>query len=788
MAASKIVKFIGAAPKIASEHLPDVTQSGVSGAQIAFNAKVSSGDLIPYHRPRVVDNVGRTGPINTIYALECLDTGELKWLSFEGDVDIVVATESETDGICNRQRFYYTGDGPPKVSYGDLALAGPGPYPAGFYILGLPLPDAELVPSATSFTTKNTVTFSRDAGNTATIVTAIAHQLRTGNIVTIRSFSGDPASSFNATNVAVTRVNDTTFSYFNPGELVAVTGDTDGRVELAGRTVPRNYVHTWITPWGEESIPSLPSEDVLVKEGQTITVSSIPTQPPSKPSPNFIYGVRLYRSLAAPTGTAYFRLKTLWFPTLLARVSREDDVSRVTLQDPHNFIAGDRFKISGSSDSSFNITDGIVLEVVNRFTFTYAQTASDVAEKDETAGTLFHDIAETLSNPARYWGDGNDFDFIDDFDARNLSRILRSDTFEAPPENLQGLTSIQNNILAGFVGNTVFFSEPGELHAWPSSESIILEFDIVGIESVAGDLIVLTEGNPYRISGNTPQSMTRNKIDAFYPCLAKRSIVNMGYGVVYSTHGGLAVYNPINGSDIITKFVHDWDTWAELLNPKDVVGMFYDNKYFGSYADGNSFIFERDDQIGGYFVRVNRNFTAAWTDPKTNRLLYVADESGDVFQWDFKGEILSTVEWKSKTFVVPSKINVGVARVIADYSVPDEEIEAVREANAAVPAFNDNVWNTSPNGLGALNSYIMGTGLINGDPRSQYLLPDPNTFTITFRLWADKKLVYTREVTNDKAFKLPLGYKTDTYEIGVSGRARIRAVHFGETAYGLREV
>jgi len=644
------------------------------------------------------------------------------------------------------------------------------------------------VPAATSFVTKNTVTFSRDAGNTATIVTAIPHGLRTGNIVTVRGFTGDPAESFNATNVTVTKVNDTTFSYFNPGDLVAITGDTDGRVELAGRTVPRNYVHTWITPWGEESIPSLPSQDSLVKEGQTITVSSIPTQPPSEPSPNFIRGVRLYRSLAAPTGTEYFRLKTLWFPTQLARVSRTDNVSRVTLQEPHNFIVSDRFKISGSSDSSFNITGGIVLEVVNRFTFTYAQTAGNVAEKDETAGTLFHDIAENLDNPARYWGDGGDFDFIDDFDSRFLSRILRSDTFEAPPNNLQGLVSIQNNILAGFVGNRVFFSEPGEPHAWPSGESLIFEFDIVGLESVAGDLIVLTEGNPYRVSGNSPQSMSRNKIDAFYPCLAKRSIVNMGFGVVYSTHGGLAIYNPISGADIITKFVHDWDTWAELLDPKDVVGTFYDNKYFGSYSDGNSFIFERDDQIGGYFIRVNRNFTAAWTDPKTNRLLYVADGTGDVLQWDAKTEILSTIEWKSKTFVVPSKINVGVARVIADYEIPEEELEAERQFNASVPAFNDAIWNNSPNGLGAMNVDLMGFGLINGDSQTQYLIDLASTFVVTFRLWADKKLVYTREVTSDKAFKLPLGYKTDTYEIGVSGRARIRAVHFGETAYGLREV
>ena len=787
MAATKIVKFIGAAPKLASEHLPDVTRSGVSGAQVAFNTKVASGDIIPYHRPRLADNVGRTGPIGTIYALRCQDTDELKWLSFENDVDIVIATESETAGICNRQRFYYTGDGPPKVSYGDIALAGPGPYPAGFYRLGLPLPEEEIDPDAISFDTKNTVSFARDSGNTATIVTSAPHGLRTGNIISVRSFDGDTPETFNATNVEATVIDDTTLTYFNPGDQVNTTNNSDGRVELAGRTIPRSYVFTWFTPWGEESIPSLPSEDVFVKEGQTVIVKDLPEAPPTDPDPNFIRGIRLYRSLASPSGTEYFRLATLWFPTSLETVAREDNVATIRLQEPHNLIEGDRFKISGSLDSSFDITDGEVLEVIDRFTFTFEQTAADVAEKGELDGILYHDVSENLDDPARYWGDGGDFEFTDDFNARNLTRILSSDTYEAPPEDLQGLTAIQNNILAGFVGNKVYFSEPGEPHAWPSDAALVFEFDIVGLAPVSGDLVVLTKGNPYRVSGNNPQTMTRNKVDAFYPCLAKKSIVNMGFGAVYATHGGLAVYNPVAGADLITKFVHDWDTWAELLDPSKIIGQFYDGKYFGSYSDGNSFIFERDDQIGGFFVRVNRNFTAAWNDPVTNILYFVQDETGDVYEWDSTEEILTTVEWKSKTFVVPSMINVGAARVIADFAVPEEELQAIREFNENVPVFNQSVWDQRDE-LGTLNSSMFGFGLINGDPHTRYILPEPATFVVTFRLWADKKLVFSREVINDRIFRLPLGYKTDTYEVGVSGRARVRAIHFGETPYGLREV
>ena len=55
MASVKLTKFLGEAPKISSELLPD----GV--AQEAFNVKLYSGDLLPYRTPKlVVDNTERS--------------------------------------------------------------------------------------------------------------------------------------------------------------------------------------------------------------------------------------------------------------------------------------------------------------------------------------------------------------------------------------------------------------------------------------------------------------------------------------------------------------------------------------------------------------------------------------------------------------------------------------------------------------------------------------------------------------------------------------------------------
>jgi hypothetical protein len=870
MAAVKIVKFLGEAPKIASELLPD------AAAQVAFNVKLYSGDLIPYRLPYLAGNVSRNGDIKTLYALREPNTGTLKWLTWTTDVDIVTASASEDQ----EQRFYYTGDGVPKVTNYELATATGEPYPNNYYELGLPLPTTKLTTTSTTFTQKTTSSRARDTGNIATVITSTAHGLRTGNIVSVTGFPAATSSvaTFNATNAEVTVINDTTFTYFSPGEQVSTTSDTNGRVSLAGNTIPRSYVYTWYTPWEEESIASEPSTDLFIKEGQTVTVSNLPTAKPT--GSNFVRGVRLYRTLATSSGTEYFRLGTLWFPTLLARVSRTSNVSRVTLSNHHNLALDDRFKISGCTDSTFNITDGIVTNVIDDYTFEYAQTASDVADKAETAGTLYHDVAETTDKPARYWGDGS-YSFTDDFDYRGLFDLLGTDEYDPPPENLKGLIAAQNNILCGFDGNQLFFSEPNIPHAWPAKYALTFESDIVAIASVAGYILVLTEEYPYQVSGNNPATMAYARIDTLYPCLSKRSVVNMGFGVAYVTYGGLAVYNPSAGMDLITKFVHDWDTWPQAVDLTNVVGKFYNGKYFGSDPN-QSFIFERDDRIGGFFVQINYKFSAAWYDAQSNAFYYVADNLGNLYQWDKESQPLSAAEWKSKTIVTKDFLNLGAARVVADYETPDAEAEAIAAYNAGVPAFNLGVWNdynhtsisvsyartsnvativtatphqlqtgcrvritgfTSPvgstfnntdavvtvvdsttftysntggnvsttsdgtatieclKGLGDMNgpydrvdslgNRIVNFGtlnsiVINGDNFTRTLKTVQGTLPITFRLWVDKQLSFQATVTTSDVFRLPTGYRSDTFEVGVSGSARVRAIHIGETPFGLR--
>ena len=777
----KINTFLGKMPIVAEELLPD------TAAQISFNTKFYSGDLLPYRTPALVSNTGLVGSkAETIFGLPCQTPGQedqIRWLVWDTDVDIAVASQAFAGDDCTSERFYYTGDGVPKVSTYAMATDGSPPFPIDYYELGLPLPRTVMGTAVTSVSTSNTSSYARDSGNTATIVTSSAHNLRTGNVISVTNFT-DSRSSFNVTNARVTVINSTTISYFNPGDPVSTTNSTQGRVSLAGNTIPRAYVYTWMTPWAEESIPSEPTPDVYIKEGQTVTLSSIPTTKPS--GKNFIRGVRVYRTIVTPAGSDYFRLATLWFPTKLAKVARQGNVATVTLEFPHNFIVDDRFKISGASDSSFNITNGVVTEVVDRNTFKFAQTAGDVTEKDETAGTLYHDVSEDLDKPARYWGDGGNFNFIDDFDGRSLSSPLASSNYDPPPKSLIGLTAMQNGILAGFTGNQVYFTEPNRPHAWPERYALSFDANIVGISNIDGYLIVMTDKGVYVISGSDPAIMTSSKVEGPYPCLSKRSIVNMPYGVVYASHAGLIFYNPSSGVDVLTKRVHHWDTWIADLDPSTLVGAFYNNKYFGSHAT-SSFIFEIDAEAGSFYTDIRQQFSAAWTDSRTNKFYYTAGTDGEIYEWDAPGQVFSQMEWKSKIIRPPQYFNFGAARIIADFDVPQEEIDAINAYNLSIVPFNIDQWDEHPD-LGTMNGFAFNGSMINGDPYTRSRKELPDTFAVVFQLWANKQLRYQTAVKTRQIFRLPTGFKSDEFELSVSGPARVREIQLAETPTALRSV
>lgn len=297
MAAFRIAGFSGLVPRLARQLLAP------NQAQVATNCILTSGDLRPRNRPMPVFVPVIEGEILSMFRME--KDGNEKWLAWDKDVD--VARSPIADNV--QRRFYYTGDGEPRVSDFDLATAGAGPYPSDCFVLGVSPP-----------VTAPTVTPTGGTGETITrayVYTFVtpwgeesapspATEITTGKIDStwhLSGFDSPPPNSGtitaavrNTPSPGYTRITlDTTFG-LRAGETLAfasVAGMTDLNRTFTLHAV--DHAATTVT--------------VILSTGQTYASGGTWT----RAAPHHTGGMtkRIYRTLTTSSGTEYHYIGTI---------------------------------------------------------------------------------------------------------------------------------------------------------------------------------------------------------------------------------------------------------------------------------------------------------------------------------------------------------------------------------------------------------------------------------------------------------------------------------------------
>lgn len=127
MAGVAIKTFRGRVPRISTRLLDD------SHAQIASDCVITNGKLVPLNRPALV-HTSLAASIGSLFRYKF--GAERNWLVWPGTVDVALSSTAQ-DSL---GRFYFTGDGEPRMSTYADAISGGGPYPAAWYVLGVAPP------------------------------------------------------------------------------------------------------------------------------------------------------------------------------------------------------------------------------------------------------------------------------------------------------------------------------------------------------------------------------------------------------------------------------------------------------------------------------------------------------------------------------------------------------------------------------------------------------------------------------------------------------------------------
>lgn len=149
------------------------------------------------------------------------------------------------------------------------------------------------------------------------VVESLEHGLSTGDDITFVITEG--MTELHGLSFSVIRIDDDTFSV--PIDVSGYGAFTAGKWFYGQDTTlyeDRQYVVTYVTAYGEEGPPCLPSGTMTWTPGRTVTVSSLPGVPGGNHN---ITHKRLYRLNTGSTDTVYQRVLTPTYPDGLIPVA-----------------------------------------------------------------------------------------------------------------------------------------------------------------------------------------------------------------------------------------------------------------------------------------------------------------------------------------------------------------------------------------------------------------------------------------------------------------------------------
>ena len=205
MPAVQITAFSGMQPRTSERLLPD------NAAQRAENVKLYSGELRPLNKPRIVYSPNKPMPPVSIYRAR--NASSAGWMSWPFDVDVVLAPLAAD----SESRYYWTGDGEPKMAeYTEAISGGNDDYPHLAFALGIPRP---LDKPAVSSTGGTLTTVTRFYG-----VTFFSEKGEESGLSPISdSTDGKTDGTWSITNLAVFPANSGSCSATHTGGVTTVS-------------------------------------------------------------------------------------------------------------------------------------------------------------------------------------------------------------------------------------------------------------------------------------------------------------------------------------------------------------------------------------------------------------------------------------------------------------------------------------------------------------------------------------------------------------------------------------
>ncbi|WP_159953047.1 hypothetical protein [Rhizobium sp. 18065] len=395
-----------------------------------------------------------------------------------------------------------------------------------------------------------------------------------------------------------------------------------------------------------------------------------------------------------------------------------------------------------------------------------------------SSGTYLYFIAERAASAS---------DFVDTVAVDAFNEALPSAGWTPPPDDLSGLISMPNGMMAAFVGREVFFSEPYRPHAWPERYTMTCDSDVVGLCSLGSVLIVMTKANPYLMSGSHPDSMQSQKLEVNFGCINRRGIVDLGFAACYPAADGLVAIGADGSVSLATRQLFSREDWLALSPWTCVAGqhagayvLFYDT--FQPNGDRYAGSLMINVGAGEYLVRSPEIAACVYFSSDEAALYFKPPSETNIYRFDDPDMPPDTYYWRSKEYWTTRPENFGAILVDLGDGSSLQSVAAIEAERVAIEAANQAIL-TADMLLSEVNAAEVNALAVAGDT----LMELPDYDSIVINVYADRKLV--RSITKAGSIdRLPAGSKTRLWEVSVSANVQVTQIIMAGTIDELRNM
>lgn len=252
-----------------------------------------------------------------------------------------------------------------------------------------------------------------------------------------------------------------------------------------------------------------------------------------------------------------------------------------------------------------------------------------------------------------------------------LNEPLPTTTWFPPPTSggkyLKHLVSLPGGFMAGFLGNTVYFSEPFHPYAWPPEYSIPVFGDVVALGVFGVTLVVFTKRGPVYISGSAPGSLAPVVLENNEVCQSPRSVVPIAGGVLFASQNGLCLAAQ-DGVRVLTDKLWTRKEW-ESLQPEHFICEEMNGVVYMSHTGGLVTAALHIPTMK--LVRMDLSVTAFYSDFHNGELYAalppVTGQKPKVIKL-LEGNTLRTARWRSKRIILEKETGFAWLRVEGEVS------------------------------------------------------------------------------------------------------------------------